>query len=141
MTMHLVTGMSSLNTRKPQSKTTKTQLKLWQPEWRADNKWRQRQGLASQTFEQYVAYREGKTAKQHREFVPLTAPVLKKGDLDDHRERYPSQEMSSGVATRKEPMQYSGERKLLGIATMHKSNMVPVFDQESAIDIARMRRN
>ena len=39
-----------------------------------------------------------------------------------------------------EPQQYSGERKLLGIATMHKSNMVPVFDEQSAKDIAKMRR-
>ena len=36
---------------------------------------------------------------------------------------------------------YSGERKLLGVATMHKSNMVPVFDREDAKDIAQMRRN
>jgi hypothetical protein len=37
---------------------------------------------------------------------------------------------------------YSGERQLLGIATMHKSNMVPVFadNKEVAVDIARMRR-
>jgi hypothetical protein len=27
-----------------------------------------------------------------------------------------------------------------GIATMHKSNAVPVFSDEQAIDIARMRR-
>ena len=38
---------------------------------------------------------------------------------------------------------YSGERQLLGIATMHKSNMVPVFadKKEDAKDIAEMRRN
>lgn len=41
---------------------------------------------------------------------------------------------------RKETMVYSGERKLLGIATMHKSNMVPVFSSEEATEIARMRR-
>ena len=35
---------------------------------------------------------------------------------------------------------YSGERRLLGVATMHKSNMVPVFDTKDAKDIARMRR-
>lgn len=35
---------------------------------------------------------------------------------------------------------YNGKRKLLGIATLHKSNMVPVFDKESAIEIAKMRR-
>ena len=35
---------------------------------------------------------------------------------------------------------YSGERRLLGVATMHKSNMVPVFDSKDAKDIAKMRR-
>ena len=35
---------------------------------------------------------------------------------------------------------YSGERKLLGVAIMHKSNMVPVFDSKDAKDIAKMRR-
>jgi hypothetical protein len=34
---------------------------------------------------------------------------------------------------------YTGD-KLLGIATMHKSNMVPVFKAEDAADIASMRR-
>jgi hypothetical protein len=29
---------------------------------------------------------------------------------------------------------------IVGISTMHKSNLVPVFSQESAIDIAKMRR-
>jgi hypothetical protein len=44
------------------------------------------------------------------------------------------------VTGRQEQQQYSGERKLLGVATMHKSNMVPVFDQQDAKDIAKMRR-
>lgn len=140
MTMHLVTGMSSLNTRKPQSKATKTQLKLWKSEWQADNRWRKQRGMSARTFDQYVAYRLGAVEKQRREFQPLTQ-TPGQVDLRAHRERYPSQEMSGGVAAKKESPVYSGERKLLGIATMHKSNMVPVFDQESAVDIARMRRN
>ena len=47
------------------------------------------------------------------------------------------------ITPKREPMQYTGERKLLGIATMHKSNMVPIFEEykQHAIDIARMRRN
>lgn len=40
-----------------------------------------------------------------------------------------------------EQQHYSGERKLLGIGLLHKSNLVPVFDQQDAIDISRMRRN
>jgi hypothetical protein len=45
------------------------------------------------------------------------------------------------MSGRAEAQQYSGERKLLGIAIMHKSNLVPVFDKESAEEISKMRRN
>jgi len=45
-----------------------------------------------------------------------------------------------GVAPVRKENTYSGARKLLGIATMHKSNAVPVFDKQSAEDIAKMRR-
>ena len=51
-----------------------------------------------------------------------------------------SDKIPVGTSSKKEPQQYSGKRKLLGIATMHKSNMVPVFDAEDAKDIAKMRR-
>ena len=48
----------------------------------------------------------------------------------------------SGHGPRKESMVYSGERRLIGIATMHKSNLVPIFadKKEDARDIASMRR-
>ena len=41
-----------------------------------------------------------------------------------------------------EPNVYSGERRLIGIATMHKSNSVPIFEdnKELATEIAKMRR-
>ncbi len=51
-----------------------------------------------------------------------------------------SDKIPVGTSSKKQPQQYSGKRKLLGIATMHKSNMVPVFDTEDAKDIAKMRR-
>ena len=50
------------------------------------------------------------------------------------------------VKGRAEPNEYSGERKLIGIATMHKSNQVPVFadddaeGREKATEISKMRR-
>ena len=49
---------------------------------------------------------------------------------------------SVGSTTKQETKVYSGERKLMGIATMHKSNAVPVFedDKKLAKDIAKMRR-
>ena len=39
----------------------------------------------------------------------------------------------------KTPLQYTGTN-MIGIATMHKSNSVPVFSTEDAKDIAKMRR-
>ena len=39
------------------------------------------------------------------------------------------------------PQAYSGERKLLGIGLMHKSNLVPVWDEEGAKEITLMKGN
>ncbi len=46
---------------------------------------------------------------------------------------------TGGNATLKEPKVYTGTM-VKGIATMHKSNAVPVFSDEQAVDISRMRR-
>lgn len=56
----------------------------------------------------------------------------------------PSPKVPSGdgfgkTSARKPENKYTGTR-LLGIATMHKSNSVPVFSKEDAEDISRMRR-
>lgn len=41
--------------------------------------------------------------------------------------------------TKKQSMMYTGD-KIKGIGTMHKSNAVPIFSDEQAIEIATMRR-
>jgi len=46
-----------------------------------------------------------------------------------------------GTGNKKQQMQYSGERRLLGIGMMHKSNLVPIWDREGAEEISTMRRN
>jgi hypothetical protein len=51
----------------------------------------------------------------------------------------PSRGDSMGSATISAPKIYTGT-KVKGIATMHKSNAVPVFSDEEAQDISRMRR-
>ena len=38
------------------------------------------------------------------------------------------------------PQTYSGKQKLIGIAMMHKSNLVPVFSTKDAKEISKMRR-
>jgi protein-tyrosine-phosphatase len=46
---------------------------------------------------------------------------------------------TGGNATLKAPKIYTGT-KVKGIATMHKSNAVPVFSDEEAVEISSMRR-
>ncbi len=51
----------------------------------------------------------------------------------------PSLGTGGGVAVLAAPKIYTGT-KVKGIATMHKSNAVPVFSDEEAIEISKMRR-
>lgn len=46
---------------------------------------------------------------------------------------------AAGVGAVKPAFKYTGT-KILGVATMHKSSAVPVFSDEEAKDIAKMRR-
>jgi hypothetical protein len=51
----------------------------------------------------------------------------------------PSLNSGQGVATKTEAPVYTGT-KVLGISTLHKSNGIPVFSQEEAVEISKMRR-
>ena len=51
----------------------------------------------------------------------------------------PSLNTTGGTATKAAPKVYTGD-KVLGIATLHKSNAVPVFNSADAVDISKMRR-
>ena len=53
--------------------------------------------------------------------------------------KLPSVTSTLGNAMLKEPLQYTGT-KMLGVAQLHKSNAVPVFQEEDIIDISHMRR-
>jgi hypothetical protein len=69
--------------------------------------------------------------------VPATQPAYARPSPD-----IPSLDTRSGTTAKGKTKVYSGERRLLGVATMHKSNMVPVFADkpEEAAEIAKMRR-
>lgn len=51
----------------------------------------------------------------------------------------PSVDTGVGVAAKPESKQYTGT-ECIGIAVMHKSCLQPVFNSESAKDVAKMRR-
>jgi hypothetical protein len=52
----------------------------------------------------------------------------------------PSRNSGAGVAAKREAPVYTGN-KIKGIGAMHKSNLVPVFSDEEAVEISQMRRN
>ena len=105
----------------------KNYMKDWQEDCKRDRKW----GIKPKTFEQYVQYRMGKYKPK------LRGTPMPKYEISDHRERYPSGDGMGTTYARKENV-YTGD-KLLGIATMHKSNLVPVFSQENAEEISKMK--
>ena len=53
--------------------------------------------------------------------------------------RYPSRGNGIGTATGRLNQSYTGEN-MVGIGTLHKSNAVPIFNEQEAIDQANMRR-
>lgn len=92
---------------------------------------------------QYLEYQKWREELKSSLKPAPTKPNRLKADYSHIRETpyYPSRlETDLAIAARKESRPYEGERKLLGIATLHKSNMQPVFDEDYAKEVARMRR-
>ena len=73
--------------------------------------------------------------------ITTTLPTDHKPYRRDTGPRIPSlnSKDACGVATKAPEKVYTGTA-IKGIATMHKSNAVPVFSQADAIDISKMRR-
>lgn len=79
--------------------------------------------------------------ERKRKRAVTAAPLVYKLDTPIGRtntHHIPSRD-TGGVATLAPTKIYTGT-KVKGIATMHKSNAVPVFSDEEAIDISKMRR-
>ncbi len=127
MSMHLVGPyMTTTNYKKrKQKKLTKKD----QEAQRYHEKWLRKMGAhPSQLAE---------SKKRNADVVVRNIP-----NYSSDRPTIPTSDVIPGGSTAPSERQiYSGERRLLGVATMHKSNMVPVFDREDAKDIAQMRRN
>ena len=62
--------------------------------------------------------------------------VIPAGRGTDH---IPSRSTGIGTAVKADIPVYTGD-KMIGIGTLHKSNAVPVFSDEEAQDISKMRR-
>ena len=148
MTMHLVRGMTSLRTKKrKKSALTKNQRAEWHTAWKKYNKDMRKAGLPDlqlATFEDYIRYRRGQKPRMKYSGVTVKTESYQTPDT-----QYKSNNNIAGIGVKKKETFYTGKRKLVGIATMHKSNMVPVFADEEkdktgikrATELATMRRN
>lgn len=137
MTMHLLgPQLSTISTRKRKKKLTDNQYHKMCIDWSAYNKQMKKMGCKTKTLEEYIAYRQGKLKPQLKGVVkdPLKATTLRR-----ESPVVPSYGDQVGSIPAKPEQKYTGTL-LTGIATMHKSNAVPVINQEQAEEISRMRR-
>jgi hypothetical protein len=131
--MHLLgPQFSTISTKKRKQKLTDNQYHKMCMDWREYNKQMKRCGLDGKTLDEYIAYRQGKYKPK------LKGISVPKYEFSNHREKYPSGDGIGTTYARKENV-YTGTL-IKGIATMHKSNAVPIIDQKQAEEIARMRR-
>jgi hypothetical protein len=131
--MHLLgPAYTTTQTTRRKSKTTTAKQTKLANDWLDDCKFCKRLGIKPKTFEEYKQYRSGNYKPK------LRGTPLPEYNVSNHREKYPSGD-GIGVTFARTPNTYTGD-KLIGIATMHKSNSVPVFSHEDAIEISRMRR-
>ena len=142
MTMHLVRGMSSLNTKKRKKGLSANRLKEVEAEWRRYNKDMRRKSMHScqfETLDEYVTYISGKSKLKKKEFVPYApSPTIHKQNTIPSQTKSPVHGIPEAGRKRETPV-YTGDY-IVGIATMHKSNAVPIFTDDEARDIASMRR-
>ena len=125
MTMHLVRGMSSLNTKRRKTKRKPG----WEKAQAEHDKWLMDKGCHPSQLKS--------KKKEFKEYVP-TKPVYR--DVPSYPSVKTSDTICANPTAKKEPMQYTGDL-IVGIGQMHKSNAVPIMrGTKQAEDIAKMRR-
>lgn len=132
MTMHLVhPSLSMTGKRKGKKKFASVEAKRKSEQ--LDKEWKEllkRQGIEAEEKRK----RRAMTAEPLSSVYKLSIPAGR--DTTAHLK---SVVTGSHVATLSPQKVYTGT-KVLGIATMHKSNAVPVFSDDEAIEISKMRR-
>ncbi len=95
----------------------------------------------AQEWEQKQAEWKAMSKPIPKSFTVGRSPLMPSVPPGRETPKIPSLQMwVTGPVTSKQPQQYTGD-KIIGIGTMHKSNAVPIFNDEQAKDISTMRRN
>ena len=122
---------TTTSTKKRKNKPVTINAK-YAAEFREHNKFMRRIGCKEKSLDEYVQYRQGN-------YKPtLKGTPMPKYEISNRREKYPSGDGIGTTYARKENV-YTGTL-IKGIATMHKSNAVPIMNDEQAIEVATMRR-
>lgn len=133
MSMHLMShAYTTTSTRKRKTKLTSGKYSQYCMDWLEHKKDCKRLGIKAKTMDEYILYRQGKYKPE------LRGVGMPERYTSDHREKYPSQS-GVGVTFARKENTYTGTL-IKGIATMHKSNAVPIISEEQAHEVARMRR-
>lgn len=75
----------------------------------------------------------------NKALTPSNKPVLNVRVAEIREHESVDTGVTGAVTTGAKPQVYTGD-KMIGIATMHKSNMVPIFNDDAAKDVSKMRR-
>lgn len=120
-------------------KITKKKMEQLKEEHRLHNKEMRQKGRKSEclTLDEFIATRYG-LGKKPTGVVSVKEPKAIRRDTKEYKSLKVSGDLSAACAKR-DSNTYSGTL-VKGIATMHKSNAVPVLDEEYAKEISRMRR-
>ena len=143
MTMHLAREFSTINTKKRKhKKLSEKQLQLKEKEWRQHNKEMRRRHLhylQCNTLDDYLKYERGgvKLKKEFKTYEPQGQKYRR--ETPSYGSFTPASNSTPRVAAKQEPKQYTGTL-IKGIGTMHKSNAIPVIDEQQMKDLANMRR-
>jgi hypothetical protein len=89
-------------------------------------------------YDEWLKSIEAMKPKSLRPMVVAKSPVVT-GVVVRETQKIKSLDTGLLAATKSATKVYTGS-KMMGIATMHKSNAVPVFSDEQAKDISNMRR-
>jgi len=118
MTMHLVRGMSTLSTRKRKSNRKPGQAKAQA----AHDAWLRKMGL----HPLQLKHKEKSSGNCIPNYSTQSTTV-------------PTSDRVVAIQGKRKVQEYSGDY-IVGIATMHKSNLVPVGRGQSPEELAKMRR-
>lgn len=118
MTMHLVRGMTSLNTKKRKQKK--------EPGWK-------------QAQADHEAFLKKMGVHPDQLMTKEKSSVHSVPNYSENRPKISTSDVICAIAPKKKRNEYSGDY-IVGIATMHKSNLVPVGRGDDVKAYTKMRR-